>query len=327
MVNLSLVELNYPKQKKQTTNKLSNYGTYGFITSFSNNSAIEAKEVTKKILTGNYNLKSKYTIIYLYNFAADGVSTDFIKSYGGKLHNASSSNITILTYYSPDMVDEWTNVQFREELNCDRSNSAFTIPKIIEDLKEFYEVKEIPAMIVVKKEKEQNEKYCIIETKSKNKEELYSLFKHVMDTINDNCEEDFSVIARKCGSTPKKGPLMSAIISNICTYNYIYDLVKKESKDRKYSQTILAGDLGISERTLRNKRAKNTFTWKECICMGIIFDLTVDEINGLLAANDHRDLDRNGIDIVKACNTKKNDSSKEIISIVNEELRERGFFE
>ena len=59
---------------------------------------------------------SKYTIIYLYDFRNDKVSYKFVENYGGKLHNLSSLNVTIMTYFETFMVKRWTNVHFRDEI-------------------------------------------------------------------------------------------------------------------------------------------------------------------------------------------------------------------
>lgn len=321
MVNLALVELkSHSKTKNKNLNLLNQNNSHlmGFILCNNNIDTVETKDVTNEILKGTYYLESKYTIIYLYDIMRDNSeSSKFITNYGGKLHNETSQNITILTYLSPDMVRNWKNVHFREKIKCATENNAAAVSSVIEELQKFYNVKTLPALIVLKKEKDKKEDSCIIDASNKSETELYSLFKHVIEVINDNCEEDFSVIASKCATSYKK----EKPISNYFTYNYVYDKVKEKRKDiEDFSQITLAGHLNMTERTLRNKRINNTFTEDECIHMGFLFELNVDDINTLLDANHHKSLAFYGKDeIIRSFINNRNYNVNELCEKLNKE--------
>jgi len=309
MINLALVELKCRRKAKER--KLNLERSYDTI------DLVQAKEVTEEILKGTYYLKSKYTIIYLYNILLDRESARFIANYGGKLHNKTSENISILTYFAPDMVKEWNNVHFREKIKCAKENNAINVSMVVEELQELYDIKTLPALIVVKKEKDETGDFCVIDATKKSETELYSLFKHVIEAIDDNCEEDFSVIAARCATSYKK----ETLISNYFTYNYVYDKVKEKSNNNKhFSQSNLASHLNMTERTLRNKRTNNSFTENECIHMGFLFELSVDDINMLLNANHHKSLAFYGRDgIVRSFINNKNYNVNELCEKLNEE--------
>ena len=67
---------------------------------------------------------------------------------------------------------------------------------------------------------------------------------------------------------------------------YLKDLIDSEKENnRKYNFTSLARELNINERTLRNKKANNTFKKDECIYIALRFGLSVGELNRLLVQN------------------------------------------
>ncbi len=308
MLHLSLIELNSAKTSKKSESSLTylnSDGHFDFISAATfdkhncNNEETSVSDVTKKIFKGKYGLNNKYTILFLYDFFEDGISRDFIATYGGKLHNSSSLNISVLTYFTSMMVKGWENVQFREEINCFGDEDAYQVINLIKHLQEAYKVPTLPAIVLIKKGNNEKEESLNIDMSSyKKKEDMYAVFKELFEKINDNCEEDFSVIARKIlGYEAKisKEPTMSCF--NTC--NYVADLVKQE---RNYNMIDLAIDLGISERTLRNKRNDDSFTRNECLFIAIRFGIDIKDLNELLRVNNHHELALEGRDgIVRRC--------------------------
>jgi len=311
MVNLAIIELNTLKSSKKknvshNSLKPNPYieGTTRFIPSIGSNSfKTEVNNVTENVKLGQYCLKNKYTLIYLYKVFEDKESEAFISNYGGKLHNQSSSNISILTYFEPDIVDKWTNVQFRETLDIPKSENYEYIMELVTVLKEKYKVEYLPSIIVVKKEHGGKEKSFNISLSGYKADHIYSTFTEIIDIINDNCEEDFIVIAKEIFGSDFK-LLESKNIQEMNTVNYISALMKKyeDNHNHKYKLEDLADSLGISERQFRNKRNNNKLTREECLLLAIILCVPVKRLNDLLRLNNHVSLGMGGRDgIIRQC--------------------------
>lgn len=311
MVSLSLVEIKTMEGKNRQQ-----------IIYNASSTVSQVKDVTDKFTQGNYKLKSSYTIFFLYDFNYDCESREFIITYGGKIHNHSSLNITILTYFDPHMVSHWSNVQFREALILDEKNRYNNVMRVINEIKSIYQVKTLPAIVIVKKEKNGKEKSFNINLTGYKKESIYSTFREIMDIINDNCEEDFLVIAKKIlGSSFKQSQENSLLSFN--TFDYIKDLVKAKNKTMSYgyTQDDLAAKLGISIRGLRNKRSNNSFTRDECLFIAIEFNISVNDLNLLLENNNHIRIGMEGRDgLIRRCLFDKYDIDK-----TNDQLELHGY--
>ena len=321
MVNIGLVEI------KSKVVRENNYGTsynkismMSFITSsslsFGGTVKTNAKVVTDKINNGNYSLDTEYTIVYLYDPFIDDFSSKFISSYGGRLHNASSSNITILTYFDANEPNRWLNVQQRDKIRNDPNCDPLRAREIMKEIKDLYKIENIPSMIIIKKDKQGNEQSFNIDVSQYNiADELFKSFREIMDTINDNCEEDFNVIEGKlCNSRTKI--IMKNNMSIMNTRNFI----KKLIKDNGYTEETFAPELNISERTLRNRMRDNTFTRDECLYIGVKFGVSIPRLNELLRENGYLDLGYNERDsIIRLGITNGYD-----ISDVNSELKAKG---
>lgn len=282
MYNISFIEL-----KKANDN---NKKGFSFLTN----------DVTFDILKGRYSLNSKYSIIYLYDVYNDDLSYNFLNIYGGKLHNESSLFITILTYFTEPMIKRWENVQYRNIIEPSEEREVKVINNI-NKLREIYKVKNLPALIVVKQDEDNEESFVIDLSNYKNADGLYKTFSETINIVNNNCEEEFDKIAIKLNgiSVSKNNNF-----SNINLSNYIYDLVKSESRNRRshYTQEDLAEDLGICVRTLSNKRSENSFTRDECLYMGLKFGIDIPELNILLDINNHLRLGLSSRDgIIRKC--------------------------
>ena len=321
MVNIGLVEIKSKVVREMNYNSPTSFGVMGFVTnsSFASKGTVktDAKVVTDKINNGNYIIDTAYTIIYLYDPIGDNFSSRFISSYGGKLHNASSANITILTYFDGSEPNKWINVQQRDKIGNDPDCSPLRALEIMEEIKELYGVQKLPSMIIIKKDKQGNEQSFNLDVSQYNiMEELYKSFREIMDTINDNCEDEFTVIEGKiCGSRSKITMKNNMSIMN--THNFI----KKLMSDNDYTEPMLAGELDIADRTLRYKMTNNTFSRNECLYIAVRFGVPIPRLNELLRENGHLDLGHDRRDmIIRLALMNGYD-----ISDVNNDLKEKGF--
>lgn len=253
-------------------------------------------DVTDRITEGHYIIDTPFTIIYLYDLADDTKSVKFLTKYGGKLHTRSSKNVTILTHVDSKMVHEWGDVIWREEIRS-RDIRPF---QAFRDLKEFYKIDDdkLPAMIIIKQNRFGDEESCIVDLSNQkySEDDLFNAFIQTIEMIEENCEKDFSKIVSLVNGSYDNDTLFDGFN----TYNYIYQQVKEYNKKPYCSctQESLARELGISPRTLNNKRTNNTFTRDECIYIGIKFGLTIDKLNTLLKVNKQDQLGFNGRDSI-----------------------------
>lgn len=191
----------------------------------------------------------------------------------------------------------------------------------IRDLKDSYNVMNLPSMVVIKKDADDKEQSFIIDMLGYKKEDIHTKFVEVINVINDNCEVDFEVIQKKLTSS-KTEIKDQSLMSNFNTFCYVEDLVKAKRKFVSgYNQQSLSAVLGITDKTLRNKRANNSFKRDECIIIGLEFSITVDELNRLLTANERSQLSDSGRDAVFLKCLK----SKLSVVETNDELIDKGF--
>lgn len=319
MISLSLIELNSTKVDNSSFRHSIPANAFSFMTSTSLcDHKNVVSDVSNELFQGKYGLKNKYTILFLYDFLEDQISKDFITTYGGKLHNASSINITILTYFTFHMARDWNNVQFRDGIGFGKSpEDSYRVMNIIQGLQHAYKIKKLPAAVIIKKDNDEKEESLNIDLSSyKKKEDLYTIFKEMIETINDNCEEDFPTISRKILGNDSYINKDSTI-SYFNTSNYVADLVKKQNN----TLLDLATELRISERGLRNKRNNNSFTRDECLYIAIRYEIGVKDLNELLRVNDHHELAFEGRDgIIRKSLFNGYDVYK-----TNQKLKEKGY--
>ena len=257
------------------------------------NYTIEINNVTNDVRYGHFGFRTDFTILYLYDFFCDEESREFMTMNGYKLHTDSSSNLTIATYYSEDMVQKWPNVQHRDKLSKEGNNPNYVL-SILDKIKSIYKVDKLPVMIIIKKEKNGQDSYCIVDLSKYKKENLLDIFKNVMDTINYHCEEDFSTIEQLIKGFDIKISESNRFIFS--TYNYIQDLSDSQSKHHTYNLDYLAEELDITTRTLHNRRSKRDFRRNELLYIAIRFKIPVEDLNMLLRENNHGEIRIDGRD-------------------------------
>ncbi len=238
--------------------------------------------VTNSVVKGKYNLSSEYAIFFLYDFKNDKTCLKFMCDYGNKLCNATSY-ITILTYFTREMMDDWQNVYNKEDIYFNDNDGQCQMSELIRNLCKSYEVESLPALLVVKSYSDSEQETCLIDLRNKDAESIYSTFKQVIETINDNCQEDFSIIQEMLGCPlTRKGDFNDFFN----TSNYIQDL----AKDFGCTLADLAIELGMSERNFRIKRTNNTLTRNEILYIGIKFKTPLEKLNQILKENNEGSL-------------------------------------
>jgi len=287
MVNLSFVTL-----KLKINPSRNQMGSYQG-NSKAHNYTIEIKDITNDIRYGQFRFKTQFTILYLYDIFRDDESRNFIATSGWKLHNSSSANITIATYYSEDMVQKWSNVQHRDRLSIE-GNDPNKVLLILDKIRNVYGIEKLPAMLIFKKDNERNDQFCIVELSRYKKENLYDIFRNVIDIINNHCEEDFSVIEQKISGPDHKITKSSKFVYK--TFDYIEDLVTAESKHYQYTLDNLAEELDMTARTLYSRRTDRKFRRNELIYIAVRFGLTNQDLNMLLRENNHAEIGIDGRD-------------------------------
>lgn len=319
MSNISFIEISHREERRIWTN--CNRNTFGFLATVATSDVSNGKDVTDDLLKGRYGLNSEYTILYLYDIKKDPESIEFLDEYGGQIHNITSSNINVLTYFTSSTISGWKNVYHRETLENEAEKDDSRVTDAIRDLKDSYNVMNLPSMVVIKKDVDDKEQSFIIDMLGYKKEAIHTKFVEVINVINDNCEEDIEVIQKKLTSS-KTEIKDQSLMSNFNTFNYVENLIKAKRKFVSgYNQQSLSAVLGITDKTLRNKRTNNSFKRDECIIIGLEFSITVDELNRLLTANERSQLSDSGRDAVFLKCLK----SKLSVVETNDELIDKGF--
>lgn len=304
MENLAFVEFNSVRKKESMNKSFTNYNMmsldhfnncnmmsldhFNLVLAPKDEYELKPKDVTKKLYQGTYCFEMKYTIIFLYDYFEDQLARDFLTMHGAWLHNYSASNISILTFFSKITVDKWTNVSNRGFLSYPEEYDPKNVSDLVFQIQSQYKVqsKLFPALIVIKTEDEGEEHFVVSLNHCKKIEDIRKAFRKAMDTITNNCEENFSVIKDElCGTDYTKD--RSSKMDDINLQRYINNLVDNEKlKVKNYKNADLADELRIDERTLRNKKSGRTkFTRDECIYIGIRFSLGINATNKLLLKN------------------------------------------
>lgn len=299
MVNLSLIEIRREeKENKEEKNFVLDKPLYfNFMTTPVNISKTSIYDVTDRVYLGRYEFALEYNILFLYDFISDHECRDFLVEYGATLHNESSANISILTYFTSLTVNKWTNVYHRDKIRTSDNYDAQKIMQSIHDLQRMYHVGKLPALVVIKVNDDYNEDICVVSLDGLDKKAIYKTFIDTMDIISKHCEEGFDEIKSRING--ERVPSQKKSINKFSTYEFIYDLVKKENKrlkDENYNQEDLASELGFTTKTLLNKRTNNTFDREELLYIAIRFHISLNDLNRLLRANNHLDLGMGGRD-------------------------------
>ena len=296
MESLSIMEFRQVNEKP-TQSKYNISDMFGFVISV-DKTKLQVNDITNSFYQGEYDIKTKYAIIYLYDFMNDNESKDFIAMYGGELHNKTSANITVLTYFSTDTAKKWSNVYNEDKIRCGDDIPASKIMETINTFKNAYNVNKLPAMVIIKRDKSLNEESFILPLENFNKINIKRCFDDVIKKIDSHCGDDFSVI-RDYILGPDGTIIKSKQLSNMKVQEYIKHLVDDEAKVIKYGLDYLAVELGISTRTLYNKMHKvnsSCFTRDECFFIALRFGVSIPKLNSILRNYNHVEIGMGGRD-------------------------------
>ncbi len=294
MYNLTFIEFSKKKVEARKTFSDDPFGQscrFGFMTVAPYEEKRLAKDVTSSWNEGAYKFASPYFLFFLYE-PSDGCGIPFLKEYGGKLNNLSSSNVTILTFFEKSMVDNWKNVQHREKINVKEHLDPFKVSHSISVLRERFKVASLPSLILVKKEGE-GDKSLTIPLLSKDPSSIYASFKGVIEKINDNCEEDFAYLSREI--LGEEGKIEEGAFTRTQNQNFL-DFFDDAREEKDLDLTDIAVALGVERKTLYNKRVNQSFSRIECLKLGLLFGLNESALNKTLRYNDHRDLSYSVLD-------------------------------
>ncbi len=270
-----------------------NINTFGFMYhSVKQGNGID--DITDELLSKSYKLDGDYVIVYLYDYKKDDVSLEFLKEYGGLLHNLTSANIAILTYFTKDMVANWENIYRRNGDNLKVGNyNDKDVEKEVNKLKKQYGVKNLPSLVIVKNDFLHND--VVKDLTGYNKENLYEIFTKSISYLNEHCEEDIHCIKSYLETLDNDIRSLNGI-EKFTNSNYINKFIneinkkRKKNNDKKYTRDDLADALGYSDRQLRNKVNNNSFRRDEIITMGVELKISVYSLNKWLSKNGYEPL-------------------------------------
>lgn len=206
------------------------------------------------------------------------------------LHNLTSANIAILTYFTKDMVANWENIYRRNGDNFKVDNySDIDVEKEINKLKKQYGLKNLPSLVIVKNDFLHND--VAIDLTGYNKENLYEIFTKLISYLNEHCEENIHGIESYFKSLDKDIRSLYGI-EKFTNSNYINKFLneKRKNSGKKCNRVDLADALGVSDRQLRNKINNNSFRRDEIIKMGVDLEISVYSLNKWLSKNGYEPL-------------------------------------
>ncbi len=295
MYDLTFIE--FSKRKVRNSSYHDSYLTsfepirMGFMTVASSQEESLVQDVTSLWSEGAYEFESPYFLFFLYE-PGDEASLSFLKEYGGKLNNLSSSNVTILTFFEKSMVDGWRNVQHRERIKADEHLDSFKVNHSLNVLRERFGVTSFPSLILVKKEKE-GDRSVLIPLLSKDPSSIYASFKGVIELINDNCEEEFDYLAKKI--LGEDGQIEDDAFNRAQNLNFL-DFFDDTREEKDLDLMEIAEALDITRKTVYNKRVNQSFSRTECLKLGFLFGLNENSLNRLLRYNEQRELSYSVLD-------------------------------
>ncbi len=295
MYDLTFIE--FSKRKVRNSSYHDSYLTsfepirMGFMTVASSQEESLVQDVTSLWSEGAYEFESPYFLFFLYE-PGDEASLSFLKEYGGKLNNLSSSNVTILTFFEKSMVDGWRNVQHRERIKADEHLDSFKVNHSLNVLRERFGVTSFPSLILVKKEKE-GDRSVLIPLLSKDPSSIYASFEGVIKLINDNCEEEFDYLAKKI--LGEDGQIEDDAFNRAQNLNFL-DFFDDTREEKDLDLMEIAEALDITRKTVYNKRVNQSFSRTECLKLGFLFGLNENSLNRLLRYNEQRELSYSVLD-------------------------------
>lgn len=293
MENLSFLEISHVKEKeKDIIGRLSGQScdnsTMSFLAQIPKKPGI--RDITEEIYDNRFVYKPPYTIFFLYDFMNNDASRNFISVYGGELHKKTSMNISIVTYYTTRMVENWSNIPYRETVRGAEQRDYNNIMNKIRSLQSDFNISYLPALVVVNNNDTSYNNYCSVYLSDLNKDEIYDVMIGVINIINNNYEADFQEIKRMI-----KGDIEEVNEEDIYEKS-TFSVTKSLAKKCGIRLDNLAQEMGIDVKTFYNKRKNRSLTRDEILYMGLKLGITVNELDFLLHDNNQQKLGYDGRD-------------------------------
>lgn len=257
--------------------------TFSLLTRIPSKEIHNARDVTDLIDGGLYNFDTPYLALFLYD-SEDEISRKFIGNYGGSLHNKSSWNVTILTFFDLKTADKWANVQRKDKIQISNNFSRVHDDRALNILKNQFNVKSLPALVLI--DGKHDNPPLTIPLQSGDSQSLNGFFDSVFKIIDDNPDDAFPAIMRELPEVQSGRKLLNSAIKKNSFYNYFDNLRSKKGMELKDLQEAL----DVSTKTLYNKKTRVSFTREECIKLASILDLNESEIKELMQYHDYRDV-------------------------------------
>ena len=287
MENLSFLEINHVRERKTSSNSFVQYNmvsNMSFVARVPEQTGV--RDITDEMIAGRFVFKPVYTLFFLYDYMEDNESRDFISFYGGKLHRITSANISIVTYFTTKMVENWSNIPYRETVQGNEVRDYNRIMNKIRAIQSEYNVSCLPALVVVKNDTNDYDNYCVVYLDDLEKDSIYNAVVDIIDKINNNYEADFKVIKELI-----KGPGEDDYQEDGKTSGS--DFIQSLAKQEGISLNDLAKEMKISVRAFYDKREKvknRRLTRDEILYIGLRFGITTTKLDELLKDYGHQEL-------------------------------------
>ena len=241
------------------------------------------RDVTDLIDGGLYHFDTPYLALFFYD-SEDEMSRKFIGIYGGSLHNKSSWNVTILTFFDVETVDKWSNVQRKDKIQIRNNFSQVHDDRALNILKNQFNVKSLPTLVLI--DGKHDNPPLTIPLQPGDPQSLNGFFVSFFKIIDDNPDDAFPAIMRGLSEVQSGRKLLNSAVKKNSFYKYFGDLCSEKGVKLKDVQEAL----DVSSKTLYNKRADASSTREECLKLANILDLNEGEIKELMQYHDYRDV-------------------------------------
>lgn len=253
---------------------------FGFIYSVTETEAIPLPDPI------SFQFKEGYTILYLYDVSEkDFVSRKFLMKYGSSLNKQSSENFDIITYFDASIASAsgWWDLMTCLRTFASNGLSEEKATSILKRFEENFDVTSLPALVVVKKDKDEIHSVTLSLEDPKSEDNIYNVFKQVTKLLLEYPNENFGVLSKRIFGLdcfPKMKGKEGAVA-------FLEEKIKKAGR----SQDWVCDLLGYSDRNFRQKRSSCRFDRTECLELAKVLHMSILETDLFLRYFGYSDLD------------------------------------